>query len=214
MQSLSRSDLEQMLKLMDSFGVDGLVFCEWCRQWREALYELPESLKLMYAHPIPRCRPCIERLEEREADRIERLRARDERERAGHFVDLAEAGRFSFDAYDAGLKSRTLDGGPGWVYLGQTNFGTWKIGATRRSVQTRLTSSFACFEHAVWSEHPFALESALHRRFADRRTRAGGEYFKLTGADVEAIKAIQTVGGKAVRHATTLEATRVKVVRE
>lgn len=57
------------------------------------------------------------------------------------------------------------------------------------------------------------LEQMLNLwRFTERRTR--GEYFDLTAADVAVIKAIQTVGGKAVRHVTTLEATRVKVLRE
>lgn len=135
-------------------------------------------------------------MQREELNRLQREECERE-ERKGHYGTS-----MAFGYYDAGMKTCELTVNPGWVYVGATRWGTYKIGATRQSVQVRLTYSGAKFVHSVYTDYPFVLESGLHRRF--REKRSSGEYFKLTDEDIDEIGAIQTVCGEPVLHFDTL----------
>jgi len=78
----------------------------------------------------------------------------------------------------------------GWVYLVQFAR-KFKIGLTRdisqriRSIQNNLPDG-ARTVHIIETDDPEGVEAYWHRRFAKKRTR--GEWFKLTPADVAAMK--------------------------
>ena len=185
---ITRDDIKAFLAVMDRYGVDQLKICPYCRQGTITLEPVDGYL-------LPLCNECISKIRERaEAYRIER-EAWEHSARAGHYY------RRGPRPYDAGGRGY-MEAGPGWVYLARTNFGTVKIGATRRSVSERCHRSFGRFIHAVYTEFPFELEGMLHRRFAVER--AHGEYFNLSPEQIDEVRRIQTVNGKEVIHCSTM----------
>lgn len=200
--TLSRSEVERILSRMDAEGVDRLMQCTNCRQWVAKLSQLPEGFG--YSLEWPRCEMCVDRIVSERMDSLARIASRDQDEKAGHYWTDRRLEAWSL--YDAGQKSRDVPELPGWVYVGVTRFGSHKIGATRKSVRSRLTCSGAEFVHAIWTDYPFILESALHRRFSEKRTN--GEYFKLGVEDIDHIRGIQSVGGRPVCHVTDVAETR------
>ena len=193
MDTISRSAAAAILEQMDSAGVDELVRCPNCGRWVVGVLLDPVFANL-------NCHLCNEWLvtwmQRLELERLQR-EACEREERRGHYGT-----NMIFPYYDAGTKTREVTVNPGWVYVGVTPWGTYKIGATRQSVQARLTYSNAKFVHSVYTDYPFVLEAGFHRRF--RGKCAGGEYFKLADEDIDEIRAIQTVCGEPVSHFGTL----------
>jgi len=80
----------------------------------------------------------------------------------------------------------------GSVYLLKGRGGEYKIGRTGSDVDRRrsqlATGSAVDLElaHEIRTDDPAGVEAYWHRRFADRRLR--GEWFKLSAADVRAVK--------------------------
>lgn len=87
-----------------------------------------------------------------------------------------------------------LDGATtvGVVYLIKGRGGEYKLGRTgldadRRRAQLSTGSAVELeIVHEIKTDDPAGVEAYWHRRFADRRLR--GEWFKLTAADVRAVK--------------------------
>lgn len=83
----------------------------------------------------------------------------------------------------------------GEVYLVKAENGPYKIGMAQ-SAKNRLKDfvglPFAIsLEHVIATDDPRKLESYLHERFKSRRVR--GEWFDLSGSDVEEIKSTYKV---------------------
>ena len=179
--------------------------CLNCHQWVATLSKLPEGFS--YSREWPMCQMCIDRIVDAHLAFMASIESRDQDEEAGHYwTDRNIGTRSLYDLYDAGQKTSAVPELPGWVYVGVTRSRTYKIGATRKSVRSRLTCSFAEFVHAIWTDYPFILESALHRHFSEKRTR--GEYCKLEVEDIAHSRGIQSVGKRPVRHVFDVAETR------
>lgn len=182
---ITRREAEQFLAAMDRQGVDELRVCPLCGHG-------VISLELCEAYRLPVCAACVQdAAARRETDERERKNW-EQKARGGHFGEPNEG-------YEGG--------GAGWVYLARTDFGTVKIGATRRSVSERCRASFGKFLHAVYTDAPFGLEGMLHRYFA--QMQAHGEYYELSPQQIEEVRRINTVYGRPVKHCATMAEVEV-----
>lgn len=110
------------------------------------------------------------------------------------YADVREICLRTLDSSPARQSADAVDGdatGSGFVYLIKGRGGEYKLGRTGlvdRRVSQLATGSSVELEvvHEIRTDDPAGVEAYWHRRFADRRLR--GEWFKLSAADVRAVK--------------------------
>ncbi len=93
------------------------------------------------------------------------------------------------------LPKRDVSDGTGCVYVLSASNGLYKVGSSRR-LDSRLSSLQTGSSEPLTIIHTInttgythrATETALHRRLADKRV--SGEWFRLSDADIVAIKAL------------------------
>lgn len=101
--------------------------------------------------------------------------------------------KIALKQYIKRTRKQKTKGNEGYVYLIQSPTGAYKIGRSRVpedrlrtfSVQLPFEIEYICL---IKTPDMYALESALHRRFAAKRKN--GEWFILDTADVEYIKGL------------------------
>ena len=197
---VTREQAESFIRFFQTTPVDVSIICPYCNAPTTGVEILPEPYSECYQHNAM-CRNCVADVIARHEKYRREAQEWEERARSGFYGSELQPVH-----YDAGSKTHHRDAHPGWVYIGQTDHAAFKIGATRRSVQVRLTASVSKFVHAIYTEYPFYLESSLHRRFSKQRRR--GEYFTLSDEDIEEIGRIKAVCGIPVIHVTRLKDTR------
>lgn len=79
--------------------------------------------------------------------------------------------------------------GAGYVYLMSDGEGSVKIGVSNNPERRRKQLQTGQEDHLkilkTWqTKHPYALESRLHRKYAQYRKRADGEWFDLPKSEV------------------------------
>ncbi len=132
----------------------------------------------------------------------ETLEAEEKAGIAEHEWPVGDSAREFLDAWEREVKKPIN----GYVYFLQAVewYGWVKIGRTT-DINTRIQTLAAQYPfdtklwHKIECADEIAVETAYHRKYADKRLRRGSEWFALTEEDLEEIRSVSYIGKTSIR---------------